>query len=125
MFILEKKLAQEALRIVQDDISAQKSKFGSAVFIDEEVYDLCFPTVKDTVDYTSLSKFLLKFHPEIGVNESLQLFHPNYSPGSKLVNLLTMGGTTYGYHLIYLALREDRADKPGRKEAVELLESTG
>ena len=96
------------------------------MFIDKEVYDLCYDNfLKETVDDASLSKFLLKFHPSIGPNSQLSLFGPPNSPGSKLSNLLCMGGDEYGYHLVYLALRED--DKPDsyRTRAIEALERTG
>ena len=125
MYLLERKLNKEAIKIVRKDIETQQEN-GEDFFIDKEVYDLCYDEfLKETVDDTSLSKFLLKFHPSISPNNQLNLFGPPNSPGSKLSNLLCMGGDEYGYHLVYLALRED--DKPDldRIKAIEALERTG
>ena len=125
MYLLERKLNKEAIRIVQKDIKTQWEQ-GEDFFIDKEVYDICYDEfLKETVDDASLSKFLLKFHPSIGPNSQLTLFGPPNSPGSKLSNLLCMGGDEYGYHLVYLALREDDKPDSGRIKAIEALERTG
>jgi hypothetical protein len=123
--MLERNFCEESLKIVRNDLSSQLRASGSTVFINEQVYDSCYETIKDTIDYSSLSRFLLKYHPDIGVHESLQMFGQSNSPAGRLYNLLKMGGNKYGFHLVYLALKEDDPSKPGRKEAIAKLEETG
>ena len=119
---LDEEIRDTFVKLVRDDIVAQRKENsqGQAFFVDEEVYDKCYPSsVKQVVDHSSLSKFLLRYHPPLTPSVLKNLFHPNESRASKLVTLLNIGGE-YGYHLLYMALRED-----DKKKAVHELEETG
>lgn len=86
---------------------------------------MCYPSVEATVDDASLSKLFLRYNPSLKPSELKYLFSPGESSASKLFTLRTIGGETYGYHLLYMTLREDKKDIPSRKDAVFNLEITG
>lgn len=119
---LDKEIKDAFIQLVRDDVIAQRKENGQAFFVDEEVYDKCYPSsVKEVADDSSLSKLLLRYHPPPLMSPSVleKHFGSNVSRAHKLVTLLSIGGE-YGYHLLYMALRED-----GKKKAVEELEETG
>lgn len=89
------------------------------------MYEECYPFGNEIADDTSLSKLFLRYPPSINISDFKYLFDPNDSRANKLVTLITVAGKTYGYHLLYMTLREDTKNIPSRKDSVRRLEEKG
>ena len=111
--------------IVRGDIESQLAVAGqTSFFIDKEVYDIYLPQVKDNIEDSSLSDFLLKYDLKMDLTELVKYFSPSSSRKRNFVNLRYLS-CEYGYHLCYMALREAASKHNDNLQLVTKMRETG
>lgn len=109
-------LELECKNIVYKDLLQQGS---DPIYVDEEIFTAVFDETPEIINEASLSGFLLRYNLKFNLEKYLELFSPQASRGSKLCSLRYMGGS-YGYHLIYMALKLDSEKHSTSIEALEM-----
>ena len=123
--VLARRFERRVKKIVKHDVESQTGvEDGQQFFIDKEVYDKYLPDMKENMEDSSLSDFLLKYELGIHTTELIQYFGPPSSKKRDFVNLKHLSGK-YGYHLCYMALRESASDANDNKELVARMKSKG
>ena len=80
--------------------------------------------MKDVMEDSSLSDFLLKYDLSIHTTELVKYFNPQSSTKRDFVNLKYLSGK-YGPHLCYMALRESSSPDNENGEIVRQMKCTG
>ena len=107
-------------KLVQNDLLQQGP---NPVFIDEEIFTSIFSEAQEILNDASLSGFLLHYNLKLSLDNYLKVFPPTASRRTRLCSLRYMGGS-YGYHLIYMALKLDNG-KEKHSDAIAALEVKG
>ena len=114
------KLERIAKSIVKQDLKNTDQLF----FIDQEVYDLYFPEIKENVKDSSLSNFMARYDLSMQIPELIEFFDPHSSRMRNFAHLKHMSGK-YGYHLCYMALREAANEDNHNKELTAKMKAKG
>ncbi len=117
------KLERIAKSIVKQDLQDLENT-DQLFFIDQEVYDLYFPEIKENVEDSSLSHFMVRYNLSMQTTQLVELFDPQSSRMRNFAHLKHMSGR-YGYHLCYMALREAANVDNHNKELTARMKAKG
>ena len=124
-FLDRRKFEKKVKDIVRRDVEATRNKGTEPVFfIDEDVYNLYFDDMKENIEDSSLSHFLLKYDLGMHTADLVKYFNPDSSRERNFAHLRHLS-PKYGFHLCFMALREAAKKHEENYELVEKMKATG
>lgn len=123
MFIdSDEELQQHFMGVVKADIVSQTT---DRIFIDREVYQVCFEEIFDVWEKTDFNAFLTHHCTEsLSYNSIQHLTDGSLSNVEKISRFCCMG-RQYGYHAMYMAMKLQKPKNSQRTKAIQALERTG
>ena len=96
-------------------------------FIDHRAVNRCWHEIWRWINVPSVGALLLKYGIVGDIMELQYLQHPLHSPRQKADHLLTLAaqGGPYGYHVLYMCIRDDDENPMGHASAVDALVEAG
>ena len=100
---------------------------GAKFFVDSEVFYECYPEIRNWLSVESLGPHLLRRKLIGDVSGLVDLRNPYHTVRERTDHLLTLAnsGGPYGFHVLYICIREDDENLLGHRSAVETLRETG